>query len=138
MQVFMRELLREHLEIRRDSLLDSSAIVIQKNIRRWLEERKFAKKRRATIVLQSGLRGWRARREVDRRRKEIRKAIDMETRKIRRLNLYTETAEGCENNIAITAENDKTTDLSSLAGVQYLDLPKNVEKELENGLFISR
>lgn len=57
----MREPLREHLETRRNALLDSSAIVIQKNIRKWLEERKFAKKRHAVIVLQSGLRGWRAR-----------------------------------------------------------------------------
>uniref|UniRef100_A0A158Q8K6 Myosin motor domain-containing protein n=1 Tax=Elaeophora elaphi TaxID=1147741 RepID=A0A158Q8K6_9BILA len=60
-QVFMREPLREHLETRRDALLDSSAVVIQKNIRKWLEERKFAKKRHAAIVLQSGIRGWRAR-----------------------------------------------------------------------------
>ncbi|CAG9530062.1 unnamed protein product, partial [Cercopithifilaria johnstoni] len=137
-QVFMREPLREHLETRRETLLDCSAIVIQKNIRKWLEERKFAKKRHATIVLQSGLRGWLARRDVDRRRKEIRKAIDMETRKIRRLNLYTETDDGCENNIALTEEHNRIADSSSLAAVQYLDLPKNVEKELKNGLFANR
>ncbi|VDK79522.1 unnamed protein product, partial [Onchocerca ochengi] len=122
MQVFMREPLREHLETRRDALLDSSAIVIQKNIRRWLAERKFAKKRHAVIVLQSGLRGWRARREVDRRRKEIRKTIDMETRNIRRLNLYAETAEGCENNTAIIAEHNRTTELSSIADGHLLQM----------------
>lgn len=57
----MRELLREHLENRRDVILNNSAIVIQKNIRKWLVERNFTKKRHAAIVLQSGLRGWRAR-----------------------------------------------------------------------------
>ncbi|VBB33360.1 unnamed protein product [Acanthocheilonema viteae] len=139
-QVFMREPLREHLESRRDALLESSAIIIQKNIRKWLEERKFAKKRHAVIVLQSGLRGWRARREVVRRRKEIRKAIDMETRKIRRLNLYTETEEGCENNAALMAECNQTMDSSSLAAVQmsnirtvyyYIPYNKRISKSLE-------
>ncbi|EJD73864.1 Myo2p, partial [Loa loa] len=137
-QVFMRELVREHLETRRNALLDRSAIVIQKNLRKWFEERKFVKKRHAAIVLQSGLRGWRARREVDRRRKEIRKAIDMETRKIRRLNLYAETEEGCENNTVLNEECNRTTDPSSLANVEYLDLPKNVEKKLQNGFPTNR
>lgn len=62
----------------------------------------------------------------------------METRKIRRLNLYTETEDGCENDIALIMDDNRTADLSSLAPVQYLDLPKNVEKELENGLFDNR
>uniref|UniRef100_A0A1I8EDA0 Myosin motor domain-containing protein n=1 Tax=Wuchereria bancrofti TaxID=6293 RepID=A0A1I8EDA0_WUCBA len=121
-QVFMREPLREHLETRRNVLLDSSAIVIQKNLRKWLAERKFARKQHAAIVLQSGLRGWRARREVERRRKEIRKAIDMETRKIRRLNLYAETEEGCENNTVLATEYNRTIDSASLADVQMSDI----------------
>lgn len=62
----------------------------------------------------------------------------METRKIRRLNLYEETEEGCENNTTLTLNNNRTTDSSSLAAVQYLDLPKSVEKELENGLLTNR
>lgn len=63
----------------------------------------------------------------------------METRKMRRLNLYKEKNDECENNAILTVENNPTTNnSSSLAAVQYLDLPKNVEKELKNGLFNNR
>lgn len=57
----MRGILRENLDVSRDALFNHSAIVIQKNVRKWLEERKFLRKRHAVVILQSGLRGWRAR-----------------------------------------------------------------------------
>uniref|UniRef100_A0A183EN93 MyTH4 domain-containing protein n=1 Tax=Gongylonema pulchrum TaxID=637853 RepID=A0A183EN93_9BILA len=137
-KVFLREELRDRLETRRDSLLEQSATVIQKNVRKWLAAKKFAEQRRATVVLQSGLRGWRARREVDRRRKELRRAIDMETRKTRRLNLYAE-AEGGVNSDAAAKENGAAAaQSSSLAAVQYLDLPVNVKKQLASETMLSR
>ncbi|VDN04132.1 unnamed protein product, partial [Thelazia callipaeda] len=137
-QLFMREPLREHLETQRDILLEHSATIIQKNVRKWLAELKFTKKRHAAVILQSGLRGWRARREVDRRRKEIRRAIDIETRKTRRLNLYAEAEEGSGNKGVTVSTSNGANKMSSLAGVQYLDLPKHVKKVLDNNLFAGR
>lgn len=63
----------------------------------------------------------------------------METRETRRINLYAGTEdEYADRSTAIAEDFNPTNESSSLAVVQHLDLPKNVKKELSDGLAHNR
>ncbi|KHN72863.1 Unconventional myosin-XV [Toxocara canis] len=124
--VCLKERIRDHLENIRERTTEKAAITIQKHIRMMIARREYLKKRKAAIVLQSGLRGWKARRIVEQKRAETRKAIDLETRQARRMNVYADAE--ADKGDAVKGRMQSLE--ASVAGVQYLDLPEQVQKRL--------
>ena len=68
--VFMKERLIKQLDTAKHSLRDSSAVVIQRNVRKCQAQKEFKRQKEAAIKIQSTFRGWNARREVENLKKE--------------------------------------------------------------------
>lgn len=59
--VFLKDRLSKQLEDSKFVLKDSSAIVIQRNLKAFVAKKKYQKKRVAAVKIQSAFRGWNAR-----------------------------------------------------------------------------
>uniref|UniRef100_A0A914Y6P3 Uncharacterized protein n=1 Tax=Panagrolaimus superbus TaxID=310955 RepID=A0A914Y6P3_9BILA len=116
--VFLKDRLLNQLEDLKHALRDSSAILIQRNIRKFAAKKKFERKKQSAVKIQSAFRGWNARKKaVNLKEEEFRQVEGHAENPILQESLIIEKTKPDDNVVERVAPS---------APVQWYELPEEI------------
>lgn len=112
--VFLKERLIKQLDTSKHQLEDSSAIIIQRNLKKKIKREEFLAKKEAAIKIQSGIRKWLATKKVEELKVDKMKEIQQEQPLTRTPSPIIEKIE------------EKVEKVVPTASVQWFELPEEI------------